>query len=1064
MIWMAYLGSRYVARDVESRVKRFWEENKIYEKVRSRKGEKIFFFLDGPPYPSSPTFHPGTGWNKVIKDAVLRYYRLKGYSVIDTPGYDTHGLPIEYQIEKRLGISSKKEIVEKIGVDRFINMCKDFVLSNVESLSKGFNDLGVMMDWSNPYMTLNNSYIEEAWKLIKAAESKGLLDMDLRVVHWCPRCETVLADYEVTQEYVDLEDPSIYVKLPLRGSKNEYLVIWTTTPWTLPANTFIMARSDAVYARVEHMGEILVMAESAVERVMKEAGLKNYRVVIKIPGRELEGLEYEHPLEDLIPLQRSLKNYHRVVLADRYVSLGEGTGLVHAAPGHGPEDFEVAREKGFPVYSPLDDSGRFTEDAGKYRGKGAREANQEIIEDLRARGALLAYSKITHRYPVCWRCKTPLLLRATRQWIIRTSKLSSKALEEASKVKWIPRWGFDRMKPLLENMQDWVISRQRFWGIPLPIWICRSCGYRIVVGSLEELVSYGANKIPEDLHRSWIDQTTLKCPKCGGVAERVPDVADVWLDSGVAFYASLGKDGLKRFEGLGPVDFIVEGHDQTRGWFFSMLRSGIIVLGSAPYRSVLVHGFVLDEKGREMHKSLGNYVEVSQIVENYGRDAFRLFVLSNTTWEDLKFSMKKLDDAVRDLNIVWNVLLFAKSYMEIDGYRYSEKDLDRLSSHLRLEDRWILSRLASLTDRVTRAMDEYRVHEAANLLRDFIVEDLSRTYLKIVRRRVWEEENTPDKIAVYATLFKAMKTWSIMASIIIPHISELIYQELVRSLYNGSAESVNLEKWPDPGELARFRDQGLEDMLERLREIFEALASARMNAGIKLRRPVELCIVVSDDQRFVETAAKASNVIKEMLNCQNVVSMRTEQAVGRIFVRKAKPILSAIGKGFRGLAREIVAYIESRGEEVVKEMERGSIRIPVPGGEAVITKEHVEIVEEPLQGFSMVKRGWGYAAISTTVSEELALAGLAREIIRRIQVMRKELGLSLTDNIVVEIYADEDAARSIDRMRDYIARETRSTSINIRRSHGEVKGSLVREWEIDGELFIIGISLAPSAS
>jgi len=1055
---MAHLGSRYAPEEVETRIKRFWEENKIYEKVRSRKSDKIFFFLDGPPYPSSPTFHPGTGWNKVIKDAVLRYYRLKGYYAMDTPGYDTHGLPIEYQIEKRLGISSKKEIVEKIGIDRFIHMCKEFVLNNVESLSRGFKDLGVMMDWSNPYMTLNNSYIEEAWRLIKAAETKGLLDIDIRVLHWCPRCETVLADYEVTQEYVDLEDPSIYVKLPVRGAKNEYIVIWTTTPWTLPANTFVMARSDAIYAKVEYMGEILIVAESTIGRIAKEVGMENYKVITKIPGRELEGLEYDHPLEDIIPLQKILKSYHKIVLADEYVSLDEGTGFVHAAPGHGPEDFEVARKKGFPVYSPLDDSGRFTEEAGKYKGKGAREANQEIIEDLRARGALLSYSKITHRYPVCWRCKTPLLLRATKQWIIRTSKLSSKALEEASKAKWIPRWGLDRIKPLLENMQDWVISRQRFWGIPLPIWICKSCGHRIVIGDLEELKAYGASEPPEDLHRPWIDRVILRCPKCGGAAERVPDVADVWLDSGVAFYASLGKGGLERFKELGPVDFVVEGHDQTRGWFFSMLRSGVIVLDSVPYKSVLVHGFVLDEKGREMHKSLGNYVEVSQVVNMYGRDAFRLFVLSNTTWEDLKFSMKKLDEVTRDLNIVWNVLLFAKSYMEIDGYRYSEDDLEKLSDHLRLEDRWILSRLASLVDGVTRAMDEYRVHEAVNMLRDFLIEDLSRTYLKIVRRRVWEEKNTPDKIAVYATLFKALKTWSIMASIAVPHISELIYQELVRSLYEGAVESVNLERWPDPLELARFKDQELERVFEKLREIFEALASARMNAGIKLRRPVELCVIASSDKGFLEAVAKASNVIKEMLNCQQTIPMDLSEAVGKIFVRRAKPVLSSIGREFKGLAREIISYIEARSEDIARDLEAGVIKIPVQGGEVTLTRDHVEIVEEPLQGYSVVKRDWGYAAISTRVSEELALAGLAREIIRRIQVMRKELGLSLTDVISVEIYAEEDVARSIEKVKDHIARETRSASITIKRSSGEVRGSLVREWEIDGEVFVIGIT------
>ncbi|MEB3852027.1 MAG: class I tRNA ligase family protein, partial [Desulfurococcales archaeon] len=463
---------------LEEWVKGFWRRERVYELVRrkSLSGGRKFYFLDGPPYTSAPSIHVGTAWNKVIKDVVLRYYRMMGFAVWDRPGFDTHGLPIEVKIEQKLGVRNKREIVEKIGVDRFVEECKRFAEENMRGQMRRFQELGVFMDWDNPYVTFRSDYIESGWWLFKRAWEQGLLRQSLYVVHWCPRCQTTLADYEVS-EYRVLEDPSIYVRFPVKGRERESLLIWTTTPWTLPANAFVMAHPEMVYVRVRVGDEILILAKDRLQAVMEEAGVKDYEVIEEFRGERLEGLEYRHPLEDLVDAQAELSKYHRVVMAPEAVSPHEGTGLVHSAPGHGDVDFEIAKRIGVPAVSLVGDDGRMTSGAGKYAGLYFRsEANQAILEDLRARGALFHEGKVLHRYPVCWRCKTPLLLRATRQWVIAVSELRDKLVEEAERVEWVPAWAKERFLHLLRNVRDWVVSRQRFWGIPLPIWECERCG------------------------------------------------------------------------------------------------------------------------------------------------------------------------------------------------------------------------------------------------------------------------------------------------------------------------------------------------------------------------------------------------------------------------------------------------------------------------------------------------------------------------------------------------------------------------------------------------------------
>jgi isoleucyl-tRNA synthetase len=1048
---------RYDQFALEEWVKEFWESRKVYDLVRKRsleRGERKFYFLDGPPYTSAKSIHVGTAWNKVIKDVILRYYRMMGFAVWDKPGFDTHGLPIEVKIEQELGVKTKRDIVEKIGVDRFVEECKRFAEENLKGQTKRFRELGVFMDWENPYVTFKNEYIESGWWLFKRAWEQGLLKQDLYVVHWCPRCQTTLADYEVS-EYRELEDPSIYVKFPLKGREGESLLIWTTTPWTLPANAFVMAHPEMVYVRVRVGGEVLILAKARLEAVMREAGVEDYEVIEEFPGSRLEGIEYRHPLEGLVPAQGELSKYHRVVMAPEAVTPNEGTGLVHSAPGHGDVDFEVAKKLGVPAVSLVGDDGRMTEGAGKYAGMYFRtEANKAIIEDLERLGALFHRGTVVHRYPVCWRCKTPLLLRATRQWVIAVSKLRDDLIREAERVEWVPAWAKERFLHLLRNIRDWVVSRQRFWGIPLPIWECEKCGYRVVVGSLEELERLGGKR-PKDLHRPWIDEVTLRCPRCGGVMRRVPDVADVWFDSGIAFYASLGYPKRRDlWERLQPVDFIVEGHDQIRGWFFSLLRSGVIGFGRAPYRRVLVHGFALDEKGREMHKSLGNYIDFDDLIKRIPRDVVRLWATSNTVWEDLRFSWKSMEQMWRDFTVIWNVFAFASMYMGIDGFDPKRHRLEEYMDSLSVEDRWILSRFNSFLRAYHNAMARLHIHEAARELRRFILEDLSRWYLRLIRRRVWTDEETREKLTAYTILYHVLRGWLAAAAPFIPFLTEYIYQRLFREAEEGPL-SVHLLEMPE--HRPDLIDERLEQAMDVARRVVEAARAARMRAGLKVRRPVSKLVVVTEDPKVREAVERLRRVIAEEANAKEVV------VAGREFLEAARtyrvePNYRAIGPEYRRDAPKVYRLLEERGDEVARSiLENGSYEAEVDGVKIRLEPRHVKIHAEYPDWLS-VSEGEGFTvAIDTRIGSEELVEGLAREVVRRIQFMRKEMGLEVTDYVDVWLSGDEELVGAAFRLRDYVASEVRAVQLN----RGEPPGDAYRrEWEVDGKRLLIGVRRA----
>lgn len=1045
------LEGHYDPHRVEELVKRFWEGNRIYELVKevNSRGEKKFIFIDGPPYPSGDIPHIGTAWNKSLKDTILRFKRMNGYQVYDRPGYDCHGLPIEVKVEQRLGIRVKKEIEEKIGVEEFIAKCKELVKYNIRSMTKWFKELGVFMDWNNPYLTMTDEYIEAGWWLIKKANDMGLLDNEYRVVYWCPRCSTTLAEYEI--EYHELEDPSIYVKFPVKGRDKEYLLIWTTTPWTLPANTFVMAHPEAEYVKIKVGDETYILAKARLTHVLMDIGIKDYIIVDEFLGKELDGLEYIHPLETIVPLQKKLSIYHRIYMAPDIVTLYEGTGLVHGAPGHGFEDFVIAKRYNVDlIASPIDDMGRFTKEAGKYAGKHVREANPEIIEDLRRHGYLLYSGSIRHRYPVCWRCKTPVVLRATRQWILRVTRLKDRLKEEADKVNWIPRWALDRLYHILDNLQDWVISRQRYWGTPLPIWLC-SEGHRVVIGSVKELIDLGGEK-PKELHKPWIDQVVLKCPICGKPMKRVPDVMDVWFDSGISFYAARAHpEKLDQNEAI--LDFIVEGHDQIRGWFFSLLRAGVLGFGTAPYKAVLVHGFALDEHGREMHKSLGNYVGTDEAIARVGRDPLRLWLLQNTVWEDLRFSWKNIEEVKRDLGIVWNVYVFASTYMNLDKFDPVKHDLSKYTQYLRDEDRWILSRVNSLAKDITDALNKYYVHEAARKLRKFIVEDVSHWYIRLIRPRVWIEENVPDKMAAYATLYYVLKKWLVLASPFIPHVTELIYQKFIRSAERDLPPTIHLLEWPRIDN--EFIDKKLEDDMEAIKEIYEASAAARMKAGIKLRQPIRRVIIYSDDKRILDVANKYRDLIISLTNSREI-EIRMPEEISELIHYRVEPVYSVLGPEFKKLTGKIVEYINDNLDLVAKDLiTKGKHSLKIDDSEIVIEKRHVKIIPIYTAGYAVQERKWGSIAIDTRLTEEEISLGLAKDLIRRIQVMRKELDLPLDAKINVNIILPNEYHKLVERHKDYIMSEVRAEKLAI--TEKKILEGYAKQWNINDLLVTIVI-------
>lgn len=978
----------YDARKMEQDTRQWWEAAGIYQKVKAQNADKKpWYFLDGPPY-ASGSIHLGTAWNKIIKDAILRYKTMNGYNVRRQPGWDCHGLPIEVKVEERLGIRTKKDIEERIGVENFVMSCKRWAMEHVALMTQQFKELGVWMDWDDPYVTFRNEYMEAAWWTLKRAHEKGLLERALRVIHWCPRCETALAEHEVRGEYYDVTDPSLYARFRIRDRQNEYVLIWTTTPWTLPANLAVCVHPDYNYARVQVGDDVYIFAEAMVERVMQELGAAEWKVLDLIRGKELEGIPYEHPLLDEVPAQREYVEHHRIICGT-HVTLEEGTGCVHTAPGHGEEDFEVGREYRLPVFSPVGPDGRFTGDAGKYSGMFVKDADAAIMEDLRSKGILMKGGKVRHSYPHCWRCGTPLIFRATEQWFLKVKEIKPRIVEINRRVEWFPEWVATRYVNGVESVGDWCISRQRYWGIPIPIWRCESCGELTVIGDTSELRTLSAEPIGDlDLHRPYVDRVVLKCPACGGRSLRIPDVLDVWFDSGIASWASLGYPRKKEeFERIWPSEFITEGEDQVTKWFYSQQVVSTISFDNIPYKKVLMHGFVLDERGRKMSKSLGNVVEPHEVTAKYGSDVLRFYMLSaNPPWEDLKFNWKEAENVNRMMNVLWNVHVFATTYMSLDSFEPEKVDIKLIQKHMQIEDIWMISRINSLVREITEAMEKFNLHVATRSIMRFVLEDLSRWYVRLVRERVWIEKEDPRKLAAYVTLYQAMHVLTRLIAPFMPHLAEVIYRDLVKAASKSAPESVHMLPWPTHD--AECINESLERGMDRVRGLVEAAASLRQAHGLKLRWPVGRIIIRLAENSYLEEIGQLSDILKTQLN--------------------------------------------------VKELE-------LVGPEKGL---------EPIEGFVSMETQFGTIHMDTRITPQLKAECLAREIVRRLQIMRKEMNLGMEEKVDVDLgVTDRESMGLLATQQEYLSREVRIRNLRIC-PEDQVSGEgYLKDWNVDDMRF-----------
>ena len=1026
----------FVAREHE--ISAFWKENDIFKKsIEAREGCPVFTFYDGPPTANGKP-HIGHIITRAVKDIIPRYRTMKGYKVLRKAGWDTHGLPVELEVEKMLGISGKPQI-ESYGVEPFIEKCKESVWKYEGEWRRMSDLVGFWADMDNPYVTYHNSYIESEWWALKQIAEKGLLYQGHKVVPYCPRCGTALSSHEVAQGYKDVKETSAIAKFPVREREKEYLLAWTTTPWTLPSNVALCVNPGETYVRVRVGGEIYILAEALLKSVLGEDA--DAEVLESMTGAELCGLRYE-PLFDFMADDET---GFRVV-ADNYVTMDDGTGIVHIAPAFGEDDARVGRQNGLPFRQYVNAQGHMTEETGPFADLFIKDADKPVLDYLEEHGRLFAALPFEHNYPFCWRCDTPLIYYARDTWFIEMTKLRDNLVKNNRTVNWIPENIKEgRFGNFLENVIDWGLSRERYWGTPLPVWTC-TCGHRHVVGSIGELKEMSPD-CPEEieLHKPYIDRVHLTCPKCGGQMTRVPEVIDCWFDSGSMPFAQWHYpfENHELFHENYPADFISEAIDQTRGWFYTLMAISTLLFDRAPYKNVLVLGHVQDKNGQKMSKHKGNVVDPFAVLGKQGADAVRWYFYTNSApWLPSRFYEEAVNESQRKfMGTLWNTYAFYILYADIDQFDPTRYVLDY--DTLAPMDKWLLSRLQTLVTYVDESLEQYKLTEPGRAMQDF-VDELSNWYVRRCRQRFWAKGMEQDKINAYMTLYTALVTLSKLAAPFIPFMTEAMYRNLVLSVDPKAPESVHLCDFPQAN--PAWIDKELEEDMALVLQLVVQGRSARNLANRKNRQPLAKMYVQSE-----KTLPESfQSIVAEELNVKALEFVSDAEAFTGY---QCKPQLRTLGKKYGKLVPKIGQHLaEADGSQIVKTLKtEGVYRFTIDGEAVELGPDDVLTQTVEKAGYYTISDKGVTVVLDANLTDELVEEGFVRELVSKLQTMRKEAGVEVTDRIAV-------THEGSPRIEEIFARNSRQILSDVLGDDLAVgaKG-YVKEWNINGETVTLGV-------
>ncbi len=1030
---------------MEKRILSFWKEHKIFEKsIQIRKDAPKFVFYEGPPTANGkPGVHHVI--SRTIKDLICRYKTMRGYRVDRKAGWDTHGLPVEIEVEKELGLKSKEE-VEKYGIANFNAKCKESVLRYLKDWDELTERIGYWLDLKDAYITYTNEYIESVWWILSEYHKKGLIYKGHKIVPYCPRCGTTLSSHELAQGYEETEDPSIYVKMRLEESKDTYFLVWTTTPWTLISNVALAVHPEVDYAKIEHKGEKLILAKPLLDKAIRG----EYRILQEFKGKELERKRYL-PLFEYAKVDKSKAFY--VCLAD-FVTTEDGTGIVHIAPAFGADDYNLSTVYDLPLAQTVDVSGNLTDEVIPWKGLFVKDADPQILEDLKKRGILYYSGKYVHTYPFCWRCDSPLIYYARKSWYIKTTAYKDKLVANNNRINWYPEEiGKGRFGEWLENNVDWALSRERFWGTPLNIWLCEKCGEEKSVANIEELRKLGKN-LPQklDLHKPMIDEVTFECPKCKGIMKRAPEVIDCWFDTGSMPYAQFHYpfENKEHFKEMFPAEFISEAVDQTRGWFYSLLAISAFLFDQPAYKNVIVMEFILDKEGQKMSKHKGNVVNPWDVLNNQGADALRWYLIwVSQPWLPTRFDVDGVTEVERKfLSTLRNTYSFFALYANIDKF---DPSVEKVEVGKRPEiDRWIISRLNSLVKEIIKDLDGYDITRASRKIQDFVMEDLSNWYVRRNRRRFWQSAMDSSKVAAYQTLWEVLVDLSRLIAPYVPFISEELYQELMVQKIKSSSRSVHLEDYPEFKE--ELIDLKLEDKMDKARIVASLARAGRNRVGIKVRQPLDKMLVLIPPRAKKDELEAILPLISEEINIKNISLVQDELLLVDL---KAKPKFQSLGPKYGKKANKVAGLISSLEAESLKQVKsQGKIDLELEGEKIELTLEDLELEEVEKEGL-VVESGDGYKiGIDPNLSQSLKDEGFARELVNKIQNMRRQAGFQVMDKIKVDIKGTERIEKAVESFEDYIKKETLAEAISC---SGE-KGELSLEWDINGEKTKISVT------